>query len=98
MCIRDRPHTPGDKLHGERLARAGGAENCHVRVFVDAGIEVVETDKGVIVLVHAQQHAVGIAQLKADERIKAGRGGGKDIAAVLLEQRLSLIHIWIDSG
>ncbi len=59
----------------------------HVRVFVDAGIEVVEADKGVVVLVHAQQHTVGVAQLKTDERIKAGRGGGEDIAAVFLEQR-----------
>ncbi len=84
-CSRQ-PHTPGDKLHGERLARAGSAEDCHVRVFVDAGIEVVEADKGVVVLVHAQQHTVGIAQLKTDKRIKAGGGGGKDIAAVFLEQ------------
>ena len=74
MCIRDRPHTPGDQLHGERLARAGSAEDCHVRVFVDAGIEVVEADEGVIVLIHAQQYTVGVAQFKADERIKAGRG------------------------
>ena len=81
------PHTAGDKLHGKCLARAGGAENRHICVFVDAGIKVVEADKGVIVLVHAQQYAVGIAQLKADKRIKAGRSGGKDIAAVLLEQR-----------
>ena len=49
-------------------------------------IEVVKADKGVVVLVYAQQHAVGVAQLKADERIKAGGGGGKDIAAVFLEQ------------
>ena len=76
------PHTPGDKLHGKCLARAGGAENRHICVFVDAGIKVVEADKGVVVLVHAQQYAVGIAQLKADKRIKAGRSGGKDIAAV----------------
>ena len=80
------PHTAGNKLHGERLARAGSAEDCYVRVFVDAGIEVVEADKGVVVLVHAQQHTVGIAQLKTDERIKAGGGGGKDIAAIFLEQ------------
>ena len=81
------PHTAGNKLHGERLARAGGAEDRHVGIFVDACIEVVKADKGVVVLVYAQQHAVGVAQLKADERIKAGGGGGKDIAAVFLEQR-----------
>ena len=85
-CSRQ-PHTPGDKLHGERLARAGGTEDCHIRIFIDAGVEAVEADKGVVVLVHAQQHAVGVAQLKADERIKAGRSGGKDIAAVFLKQR-----------
>ena len=85
-CSRQ-PHTPGDKLHGERLARAGSAEDCHVRVFVDTGIEVVEADEGVIVLVHAQQHTVGVAQLKADEWIEAGGGGRKNIAAVFLEQR-----------
>ena len=81
------PHTPGDKLHSECFACAGGAENRHIRIFIDAGTEVVQADKGVIVLVHAQQYAVGIAQLKADERIKAGCGGGKNIAAVFLEQR-----------
>ena len=48
------PHTPGDKLHGECLARAGSAEDCHIRIFIDAGVEVVETDEGVVVLVHAQ--------------------------------------------
>ena len=55
------PHTAGNKLHGERLARTGSAEDCHVRVFVDVGVEVVEADKGVVVLVYAQQHAVCIA-------------------------------------
>ena len=59
-CSRQ-PHTPGDQLHGERLACAGGAENRHVCVFVDTGVEVVEADKRVIVLVHAQQYAVCIA-------------------------------------
>ena len=68
------PHTPGDQLHSERLARAGGAENRHICVFVDMGVEVVEADEGVIVLIHAQQYTVGVAQFKADERIKAGRG------------------------
>ena len=72
-CSRQ-PHTPGDQLHSERLARAGGAEDRHVGIFVDACIEVVKADKGVVVLVYAQQHAVGVAQFKADERIKAGRG------------------------
>ena len=81
------PHTAGNKLHGERLARTGSAEDCHVRVFVDVGVEVVEADKGVVVLVYAQQHTVGVAQLKTDERIKAGGGGGENIAAVFLEQR-----------
>ena len=52
-CSRQ-PHTPGDKLHGECLARAGSAEDCHIRIFIDAGVEVVETDEGVVVLVHAQ--------------------------------------------
>ena len=55
------PHTAGNKLHGERLARAGGTEDRHVGIFVDACIEVVKADKGVVVLVHAQQHAVCIA-------------------------------------
>ena len=72
-CSRQ-PHTPGDQLHSERLARAGGAENHHICVFVDMGVEVVEADEGVIVLIHAQQYTVGVAQFKADERIKAGRG------------------------
>ena len=81
------PHTAGDKLHGERLARARGAEDRHVGIFVDACIEVVKADKGVVVLVYAQQHAVGITQLKTDEGIKAGGSGGKDIAAVFLKQR-----------
>ena len=72
-CSRQ-PHTPGDQLHSERLARAGGAENRHICVFVDMGVEVVEADEGVIVLIHAQQYTVGVAQFKADERIKAGRG------------------------
>ena len=48
------PHTAGNKLHGERLARARGTEDRYVGIFVDAGIEVVETDEGVVVLVHAQ--------------------------------------------
>ena len=81
------PHTPGNQLHSECLACTGGAEDCHICVFIDAGIEVVEADEGVIVLIHAQQYTVGVAQFKADEWIKAGCGGGKDIAAILFEQR-----------
>ena len=80
------PHTAGNKLHGERFARARGTEDRHICVFIDAGVEVIETDERVIIFIHTQQYAVGVAQLKADERIKAGGGGGKDIAAVFLKQ------------
>jgi len=48
------PHTAGDKLHGERLASAGGAEDCHICVFIDAGVEVIETDERVIIFIHTQ--------------------------------------------
>ena len=51
-------------MHGEGLARAGGAEDCHVCVLVDAGIEYIHDNQGVVVLVYPQKDAVVVTHLK----------------------------------
>ena len=45
-------HPKRHELHGEGLARAGGSQDSHVRVLVDAGIEDIHDDQRVVVLVH----------------------------------------------
>ena len=41
-------HPKRHELHGEGLARAGGSQDRHVRVLVDAGIKNIHDDQGVV--------------------------------------------------
>ena len=56
-----------EKLHGEGLARARGAEQYEIRVLVHLRVKEVDDAQRVIVAVHAQQHAGVVGHLKARE-------------------------------
>ena len=73
------PHPGGHQLHGEALAGAAGTQDGNIRVFVNAGVENIDDDQRVVVLVHPQQDAVVIAHLIADARIATGRPQGQDV-------------------
>ena len=76
----------GDELGRKGLAGAGGAHEGNAAVFVDSGIEVVERDQRIVVLVDAQQHAALVAQFVADQRVTGRRAGSEHIAVVFFEQ------------
>lgn len=73
-------HPRCHELHREAFSCAAGAEDRHVGVFVDSGIEDIHNDKRVVVLVDAKEYAVVIAHLIACEWVTAGGAQGQNIA------------------
>ncbi len=73
------PQAQGHQLHSEGLSRAAGAQDGHIGVFVEPGVEDVHHHQGVVVLVDPHKDAVVIAHLETGEGVAAGRPGGQDI-------------------
>ena len=73
-------HPRCHELHREALSRAAGAEDRHIGVFVDSGIEDIHNDERVVVLVDAKEYAVVVAHLIACEWVAAGGAQGQNIA------------------
>ena len=74
------PHTERHQQDQKGLARAAGAAYGNVGVLIDLGIEDVDDDRGVVVLVQAEQDAIFVTQLIGRERIAACYAGGQCIA------------------
>ena len=73
-------HPRCHELHGEAFSRAAGAEDRHIGIFVDSGIEDIHNNKRVVVLVDAKEYAVVIAHLIACEWVTAGGAQSQNIA------------------
>ena len=65
------PHSECEQLHCEGFARSRGADNCHIRVFIDTRIEDIHDHETVVVLVHTQQYAVLVGHLIGGEGVAA---------------------------
>ena len=74
------PHTKRHQQDQKCLARAAGAAHGNVGVLIDLGIEDVDNDRRVVVLVQTEQDTVFITQLIGRERIAACHAGGQCVA------------------
>ena len=74
------PHTERHQQDQEGLTRTAGAAHGNVGVLIDLGIEDVDDDRRVVVLVQAEQDAVFITQLIGREGVAACHTRGQCVA------------------
>ena len=78
------PHPERHQLHGKGLACAAGAQDRHIGVLINRGIENIHDNQGAVIFVDSQKDAVVIAHLKRGEGIAAGRAARQQVALAAL--------------
>ena len=78
------PHPERHQLHGEGFACTAGAQDRHVGVLIDRGIENIHDNQGAVIFVDSQKNAIVIAHLKRSEGITAGRAARQQVAFAAL--------------
>ena len=58
------PHPECHQLHGKGFACTAGAQDRHVGVLIDRGIENIHDNQGAVIFVDSQKDAIVIAHLK----------------------------------
>ena len=71
-------------MKSKGLTGTAGAQDRHIGVLIDRGIENIHDNQGAVIFVDSQKNAIVIAHLKRSEGITAGRAARQQVAFAAL--------------